>query len=73
MDLWKQRVYAVLKEQNIREVIKYIEDRLNEQPYEGSWITDTGERVSADLGYVYDWWRDCMKPELIRKFLEGQE
>lgn len=53
---------------DVLSVIDYISNRIDENPYEGSWITDRGERVSADVGYVIDWWRDCMKPELLRKF-----
>lgn len=53
---------------DIQEFIDHIESRLNEQPYEGSWISDLGERIPADVGYVYDWWNYCMKPELLRKF-----
>lgn len=55
-------------ERDILSVINYISNRIDENPYEGTWVTDQGEHVSADVGYVYDWWRDCMKPELIRKF-----
>lgn len=53
---------------DIQEFIAYIESRINEQPYEGSWISDQGERIAADLGYAIDWWYSCMKPELLRKF-----
>lgn len=59
-----------MKEINAQDIIKYIDERIEEQPYEGSWITDTGERIVADVGYVYDWWRYCMQTELIRKFVE---
>ena len=53
---------------DILSVINYIDDRISENPYEGSWITDYGERVSADVGYVSHWWTNYMKPELLRKF-----
>lgn len=53
---------------NFQDFINYIDARLRENPYEGSWITDCGERISVDVGYAYNWWSDCMKPELLRKF-----
>ena len=56
----------------MEDLIKYIDSRIEENPYEGSWMTDLGERVSVDVGYVYDWWNDCMKPELLRKCKEKQ-
>ena len=53
---------------NLQDFIDHIEKAFDRTPYEGSWITDTGERVSCDIGYTWEWWRDCMKPELIRVF-----
>ncbi len=55
---------------SIQQFIEYIDARLNENPYEGSWITDQGERIAADVCYARGWWDECMKPELLRKFKE---
>ena len=52
----------------LQDIFEHIENAFNRTPYEGSWITDTGERVSCDVGYAYDWWENYMKPELIRVF-----
>lgn len=54
----------------VQDFIEYIDKRLAENPYEGSWITDKGERIPVDVGYAYEWWNNCMKPELLRKFEE---
>lgn len=53
---------------DFEQLINYISNRINENPYEGSWINDRDERIVADVGYVYDWWFTCMRPELLRKF-----
>ena len=53
---------------NLKDFIAYIDARLAENPYEGSWINDKGERISTDVGYAWEWWKYCMKPELMRKF-----
>lgn len=51
-----------------KEIINYIEKRLLEQPYEGTWITLDGKEKNTDLGYVLEWWNNCMKPELEEIF-----
>lgn len=53
---------------DFEQLINYISNRINENPYEGSWINDHNERISVDVGYVYDWWFTSMRPELLRKF-----
>ena len=53
---------------DLKEIVNYIDSRLKENPYEGSWISDQGERISVDVGYAMEWWIYCMKPELLRKF-----
>lgn len=58
------------EKKHICTIINYIDQRLDSNPYEGSWIDDQGKRISADVGYAFEWWRDCMKPELLRKFEE---
>jgi hypothetical protein len=54
--------------EQLQNIINYIDSRLYENPYEGSWVNDLGERIPSDVGYAYEWWRYCMKPELLRKF-----
>ncbi len=56
-----------------KEVIDYIENRLSEQPYEGRWVTLEGKEIGADLGYVQEWWNNCMKPELEEVFNQKEE
>ena len=68
-DIRIEELEKKLKEaKNINDIFEYIDKAFDRTPYEGSWITDTGERVSCDVGYAYEWWNDCMKPELIRVF-----
>jgi hypothetical protein len=53
---------------DLKDILDYIDKTFDRTPYEGSWITDSGERVSCDVGYAWEWWSDLMKPELIRVF-----
>lgn len=69
----EQGDFTAVNKMSVHDFIDYIDSRLDSNPYEGSWITDQGERISADVGYAYEWWRDCMKPELMRKFGEVEE
>ena len=55
---------------DIIDIIDYIENRFNEQPCEGSWKKLDGSTTSTDCGYAWDWWKNCMKPELMEKFNE---
>lgn len=55
----------------IQHFIDYIDARFKENPYEGTWVTDQGERIPADVCYAAGWWEECMKPELLRKFDGG--
>lgn len=57
-----------MKDVNLNDIFEYIENAFERTPYQGSWITETGDRVTCDVGYAYEWWNDCMKPELIRVF-----
>lgn len=59
---------TALNTTNLNELFEYIDKAFDRTPYEGSWITDSGERVSCDIGYAAEWWYRYMKPELIRKF-----
>lgn len=52
---------------NLKDIIEYIDSRLDENPYEGSWIDDLGNREYVDVGYAYEWWQ-YMRAELLRKF-----
>ena len=58
------------EKKHVHTIINYIDQRLDSNPYEGSWINDQGKRIPTDVGYAFEWWRDCMKPELLRKFGE---
>ena len=53
---------------DIQELIDYIDSRIDQQQFESRWISDQGERITADVGYGSEWWENCMKPELLRKF-----
>lgn len=51
---------------NTNELIKYIDDTFDRPHGDSFWIDENGFKRSADVGYAYQWWRDCMKPELLR-------
>lgn len=55
---------------DINELIQYIDDAFDREHGDSFWINEHGKRVdeSVDVGYAWEWWRDCMKPELIRVF-----
>lgn len=51
--------------QGIKKIIQYIDERFNSGEHGDSyWVDHCGERISADTGYAYEWWENCMKPEL---------
>lgn len=52
----------------IQEVIRYIDLTFERQRYDSIWLDEKMERHSADVGYGYEWWKECMKPELLRMF-----
>lgn len=52
---------------SLNEILNYVDTRLDENPSEGTWINDLGEKTSVDVGYAYEWWI-IMRDELIRKF-----
>jgi hypothetical protein len=59
---------------NIEDFIDYIDSRLDAEDHgESFWVNDLGARISADYGYAYSWWHDCMRPELLRHFGEDQD
>lgn len=53
---------------DINELIQYIDDAFDRKHGDSFWIDENGERSPecVDVGYAWEWWRDCMKPELIR-------
>lgn len=58
----------------IEDFINYIDARFDTKNHGNSfWINDLGERIVSDTGYAYEWWEDCMKPELLRKFGENSK
>lgn len=54
------------------ELINYIDDALNRSSSSTQVMNERGEYLTADVGYVYEWWNDCMKPELERVFLHKE-
>ena len=52
--------------QNNINIIDYIDKRLLEQKYAGTWITKDKQEVSIDLEQVSLWWNEYMKSELIK-------
>lgn len=57
-----------MKEVALQDILDYVDKAFDRTPYEGSWITYDGARVSCDVGYAYEWWDQYMKPELIHIF-----
>lgn len=57
----------------IRDFIDYIDHAFESQP-SGSccWIDDLGQEHIVDIGYAYQWWEECMKPQLERAFLRKE-
>lgn len=54
---------------NINNLIKYIDDAFNNRSHLSAyWVDENGNDIGADVGYAWEWWQDCMKPELIRVF-----
>lgn len=52
-----------------RDVVAYI-DKAFDRPHGNSyWVNEQeNEHYGCDVGYAFEWWRDIMKPELLRVF-----
>ena len=50
------------------EVIEYIEATFDRKHGDSFWIDENGNSHGADVGYSWEWWNDCMRPELMRVF-----
>ena len=62
-------VFELLNDDKTKDIagfIKYIDNAFDREHGDSIWIDENGRRLSADVGYAYEWWRDCMRPELIR-------
>ena len=47
-------------------VVQYFDTRMNDERHGQSfWVMPDGERVSADVGYALEWWKDCGREELL--------
>ena len=53
---------------NVNDLIQYIDNAFERKHGSSFWIDENGERTTADVGYAWEWWIDCMKPELTRVF-----
>lgn len=51
---------------NVKDLIQYIDDAFEREHGSSTWIDENGNKMGADVGYAWEWWTDCMKPELIR-------
>lgn len=53
---------------NVNDLIHYIDNAFDRQRGESYWLDENGNDISTDVGYAWEWWIYCMKPELIRVF-----
>jgi hypothetical protein len=60
----KKRKKAKARKEAINDVIDYVDNRFDEQHYEGTWKMPDGDTVKTDVGYAEEWWKECMKKEL---------
>lgn len=52
--------------QEIKKIIKYIDERFDSREHGDSyWVDHCGERITTDVCYAMEWWKNCMKPELV--------
>lgn len=53
----------------VEEFIAYIDKAIKERLHGDSfWIDEREHTHGADVGYAWEWWMDCMRPELLRVF-----
>lgn len=45
-------------------LLKYISNRFSEQQYEGTWVFPDGKTERCDIGFVRDWFYECLLKEL---------
>lgn len=66
-----ETIFDLEKENKTKEtigLIEYIDDAFDRKHGDSFWINENDERAdeSVDVGAVWEWWRDCMRPELMR-------
>lgn len=58
-----------IKKQVASAIIKHIDSAFDRPCGESYWLDEKMNRISGiDVGYAWEWWRDCMRPELCRLF-----
>lgn len=60
-------------ESPIQKLISYIDEAFKKAPFEGTWVNEKGDIFSVDVPQAQKWWNECMKPELVRLCVEGEE
>jgi hypothetical protein len=77
----ERKLEAILKENGwrkasevVEEVIKSVDEMFDRQKYSSRWVDENMEVLgSADIGYAYECWRDYIKDELKRKYIEQSD
>ena len=55
----------------VEDVIKSVDEMFDRQLYESQWVDENMEVLGgADTGYAYECWRDYIKDELKKKYIE---
>lgn len=68
-----ETVRSFVVKNNMRNTIDYIDTAFEEQSRGSSiWYDEFGREYCEDVGYAYQWWEECMKPQLERVFM-GKE
>lgn len=53
----------------VQKVIEYIDNAFNNRPHLSAyWLDENGNSTCVDVGYAEEWWDECMKPEIRRRF-----
>lgn len=60
------------KSEVAREIIAFVNQLIDMQPYESRWITTSGEEMSADVGYFIEGF-EIVEKEILKKYTEGGE
>ena len=58
---------------DIREIVKHIDKAFDRPGGESWWTDDVGNKIFADVGYAWEWWTDCVRPELLRVFSDASQ
>lgn len=57
------------KSEVAREIIAFVHQLIDMQPYEGRWITTSGEEIIADVGYFFEGF-EIVEKEILKKYTE---